>query len=123
MWDTFTSINSLEVWANSVGENEDSQILIESIILFLFALNFKANKKNMTWHCKYKSICSRDTETLHLGNLVTNIYKWSFQRVQGSCIYISHSGAGQRRNAGSKKTSGGIKETKDGVDRVLKGES
>lgn len=88
MWETF--INSLGVWANSVGENEDSQILIESITLFLFALNFKANKKNMTWHSKYKSIiCSRDTETLHLGNLVSNIYKWSLQRVQESCIYIS----------------------------------
>lgn len=54
-------------------ENKDSQILIKSTKLFLLALNFKADK-NPSDILDTKSMCSRDNETLHLGNLVTSIY-------------------------------------------------
>ena len=45
-------------------------MLIKSIKLFLFGLNVKADKKSDTLDAK--SACSRDSATLHLGNLLTN---------------------------------------------------
>lgn len=107
MWDILTI--SLAVWAYC-WENKESQIFIESIKLFLLVLNVKADKNpfdTMDIKSLVADICSKNTETLQLGNLVISIYNiGSFQGIQGSYIYKPYNRAGsQRQNDGSRNHS------------------